>query len=311
MLQLQPTPARTTLGSRNPFQLICHKFGADLAVPNVTGIGDVLMYTRLVEEVAMRYGRPLNLLTGPIQPVDGVRTVDNEEPFPIWRGNPFVGKILDLAELSPESMALINASHERHCHFGHIISNICAEYGVVPRSVRPSLFLTEDECREALMKLSDLPRPVLCLHPYGTSSPKPAHPWYRDEWHNLLSALSTEVSAVEVGMHGREDKGLPTKRFCTTLREMMALVWASDMFMGFDSSVAHVATAFCKPAMVLWDPIRKSEIDTEPGMGPAAFARWSYPQNRNLMLLGESQGEIRRVALNWVRNVTQSIGAQY
>lgn len=304
-------PVGTALIARNPFQLICHKFKSDLAVPNVTGIGDVLMYTRLVEEVAMRYGKPIDLLTGPIQPTDGVGTLDDEESFPIWRGNPFVGKILNLEELSPESMALVNASHERHCHFGHIISNICAEYGVVPRLIRPSLFLSEEECRDALMKLSGLQRPVLCLHPYGTSSPKLEHPWYEDEWHHLLSALPAGVSVVEVGMHGKEDKGLSTTRFRTTLRQMMALVWASDMFLGFDSSVAHVATAFGKPAMVMWDPIRKSEIDTEPGMGPAAFARWSYPQNKNLMLLGESQGEIRRIALNWVNDVVRSIGAQY
>lgn len=239
MLQLQNPPARTSFGSKNPFQLICHKFRADLAVPNVTGIGDVLMYTRLVEEVAMRHGRPIDLLTGPIQPVDGVGMVDDEEPFPIWRGNPFVGKILDLTKLSPESMALVNASHERHCHFGHIISNICAEYGVVPRSIRPSVFLTEDECREALMKLSDLPRPVLCLHPYGTSSPKPAHPWYRDEWQSLLPTLSTEVGVVEVGMHDREDKGLPTKRFCSTLREMMALVPNSPRLIHSSIASAH------------------------------------------------------------------------
>lgn len=297
--------------AKNPFQLICHKFKADLAIPNVTGIGDILMYTRLVEEVAMRRGRPINLLTGPIQPIDGVGTVDNEEPFPIWRGNPYVGDILNLKELSPESMALVNASHERHCHFGHIISNICAEYGVVPRLIRPSLFLTEHECREALIKLSGLPRPVLCLHPYGTSSPKPGHPWHGDEWHRLLAEMPEGLSVVEVGMHGKEDKGLPTTRFRTTLREMMALVWASDMFLGFDSSVAHVATAFGKPAMVLWDPIRKSEIDVGPGMGPVAFARWSYPQNKNLMLLGDVDGEIRRIALRWINDFIRSIGTQY
>ncbi|MDP9650945.1 glycosyltransferase family 9 protein [Paraburkholderia caledonica] len=309
--QAPENPAETDPVGKNPFQLICHKFRSDLAVPNVTGVGDVMMYTRLVEEVAMRYGRPINLLTGPIQPTDGVGALKDEEPFPIWRGNPFIGQIFDLAELSPESMTLVNASHERHCHFGHIISNICAEYGIVPRAIRPSLFLTEAECRDALLKLSRLPRPVLCVHPYGTSSPKVGHPWYEDEWHRLLSSLPPTMSVVEVGVHGKEDKGFSNKRFRTTIREMMALVWASDMFLGFDSSVAHVATAFGKPAMVLWDPIRKSEIDTEPGMGPAAFARWSYPQNKNLMLLGESQGEIRRIAIQWISDVMRSIGAQY
>lgn len=298
--------------ARHPFLSICRKYDCDIAIPNVTGIGDVIMYTRLVEEVALRYGRPLNLLTGPIRPIDGVGTVDGEEPYPIWRGNPFIEKIIDLHELAPEVLEHVNASHERHCHFGHIIANICAEYGIVPRALRPSLFLTEGECREALWRLSELPRPILVIHPYGTSSPEPGHPWHSEEWHRLLDELRG-ISVVEVGMHGKEDKGLPTARFRTSLRQMMALVWASDLFIGFDSSIAHVATAFRKPAMVLWDPVRKSQIDDriQLGLGPAAFARWSYPQNKNLMLLGETNGEIRRIALEWVMQARRSIGTQY
>ena len=54
---------------KNPFMSICRRFDCDVAVPNVTGIGDILMYTRMVEEVSMRFGRPINLLTGPIQPL--------------------------------------------------------------------------------------------------------------------------------------------------------------------------------------------------------------------------------------------------
>lgn len=298
--------------ARHPFLSICKKYDGDIAVPNVTGIGDVLMYTTLVEEVALRFGRPLNLLTGPIRPIDGVGTVEGEERYPIWRGNPFVEKIVDLDEVAPDVLQQVNASHERHCHFGHIIANICAEYGIVPRTLRPNLFLTESECREALWRLSKLPRPVLVIHPYGTSSPEPGHPWHSEEWHRLLDGLPG-LSVVELGMHGREDKGLPTVRFRTTLRQMMALVWASDLFIGFDSSIAHVATAFSKPAMVLWDPVRKSQIDDpiQLGLGPAAFARWSYPQNKNLMLLGETNGEIRRVALEWIEQVRRSIGSQY
>lgn len=307
----ETTAGASTFLAKNPFQLICRKFKSDLAIPNASGVGDILMYTRLVEEVAMRLGRPINLLTGPIQPTQGVGTQKDEEAFPVWRGNPFVANILDLADLSPDSMALVNASHEQHCHFGHVISNICAEYGIVPRQIRPSLFLTEAECREALNLLSGLPRPVLCLHPYGTSSPQSGHPWHQHEWHHLLAGLPPSVSVVEVGMHGKEDKGLAATRFRTTLRQMMAIVWASDMFLGFDSSVAHVATAFGKPAMVMWDPIRKSEIDTGAGMGPAAFARWSYPQNKNVMLLGEAKGEIRQIAIRWINDVLRSIGAEY
>lgn len=298
----------------NPFLSTClaaKKYHCDITIPNVTGIGDVLMYTRVVEELALNYGRPLNLLTGRMRPVD-VGTVDDEEPYPIWRANPFVNTIVDAEEIAPELLHQINSAHEDHCHFGHMIANICAEYGLVPRTLRPSLYLTESECRDALLKLSNLPRPILCIHPYGTSSPTENHQWYRQEWIQLLSDLPKGFSVIEVGLHHKEDKSLPTKRFRTTVRQMMALIWASDLFLGFDSSAAHVATAFCKPAMVLWEPMRKNEIDerVKPGFGPAAFSRWSYPQNKNLMLLGETNGEIRKLALGWIHEFCRSISTQ-
>jgi hypothetical protein len=300
------------LPTASPFLAVCSiatKYQCDIAIPNVTGIGDVLMYTRVVEELAMRKGRPLNILTGRMVPID-VGTVDDEEAYPIWKANPFVNKIVDAQVIAPGLLQEINAVHENHCQFGHMISNICAEYGLVPRMLRPSLYLTEAECREALLRLADLPRPILCVHPYGTSSPMENHPWYKQEWIKLIDELPSGFSVVEVGLHPQENKSLPTKRFRTTLRQMMAIVWASDLFMGFDSSVAHVATAFSKPAMVLWDPIRKNEIDerVQPGFGPAAFSRWSYPQNRNVMLLGERNGEIRKLALSWIGEFHRSIG---
>ncbi|HWK47147.1 MAG TPA: hypothetical protein VNT30_20665 [Stellaceae bacterium] len=311
--RMEERPETTLSPATSPFLSICKEYLCDIAIPNITGIGDVLMYTRVVEELALRYGRPLNLLTGRIRPIDGVGTVDGEEPYPIWRANPFVDKIVDMEQIDPEILKKINASHEQHCHFGHIISNICSEYGIVPRTLRPSLYLTESECREALLRLSELSRPILCIHPYGTSSPREGHRWYHDEWIRLIEGLPQGVSVIEVGLHGKEDKALPARRFRTTLREMMAIVWASDLFLGFDSSAAHVATAFCKPAMVLWDPIRKTEIDEriQSGLGPAAFSRWSYPQNRNLMLLGETSGEIRKIALTWIHEFCRSIGPQY
>ncbi|WP_162787287.1 glycosyltransferase family 9 protein [Notoacmeibacter marinus] len=243
-------------------------------------------------------------------PIDDVGKLEDEEPFPIWAGNPFINKIVNADDLGVSIVDAISAAHEQHCHFAHVIENICAEHGVVPRSRRPSLFLSEEECRQALRLLSDLPRPILCVHPYGTSSPGEGHPWHREEWLKLIAEVSDRMSVLEVGLHRRGDKGLPTRRFRTTLRQMMAIVWASDMFVGFDSSVAHVATAFAKPAVVLWEPIGKTEIDRDVqlGLGAAAYARWSYPENRNLILLDDTQGDVRRATLDWIESHRCAIG---
>lgn len=290
--------------AHNPLRLLCDEYGCDLAIPSATGVGDILMYTTLVEEVAMRVGRPVNLLTGPMRPIDGVGTVNGEDSFPIWQANPFVGAIVDAEKCGASVIDRIHAEHENHCHFGHVIENICAQHGIVPRVLRPSLFLTEHECREALTLMSELPRPILCIHPYGTSSPDSAHPWYRHEWEQLIGALPEGISVLEVGIVEREDKGLATHRFRTTLRQMMALVWGSDFMMGFDSSVAHIATAFCKPALVLWEPVRKAAIDLteQPGLGAAAISRWGYRENKNLILLQDTRGDIRRIAVEWITN---------
>lgn len=87
------------------------------------------MYTRVVEELGMRKGRPINMLTGRMMPID-VGTVDDEDPYPVWDANPFVDIIVDAEAIAPELLQKINAVHESHCQFGHMISNICAEYGL-------------------------------------------------------------------------------------------------------------------------------------------------------------------------------------
>ena len=89
----------------------------------------------------------------------------------------------------------------------------------------------------------------------------------------------------------------------------MALVWASDLFVGFDSSVAHVACAFTIPSVVLWDPFRKLEIEERCNtyFAPAAMSRWGYPQNRNFMLLGIGRTKIVGRIADWVREFARSM----
>jgi hypothetical protein len=92
---------------------------------------------------------------------------------------------------------------------------------------------------------------------------------------------------------------------------MMALVWASDLFIGFDSSIAHIATAFELPALVLWEPLRKVEIEErwQSGFAPAALSRWSYPQNRNLMILGDRGDTIINSVTDWLSFKLKLLGA--
>jgi len=287
---------------------LAERFGCDLAIPSKTGMGNVLMYTRLVEDLSRRLGRPLTLLSGPMRTAAG--RVEDEEPYPVWGENPHVGGIIDPSDRHAEDLLQIEVEQDNLCQFGHLIENLAFHYDVRPSALRPSLFLSRAECMGAMERLRDLPRPLICLHPYGTSSPLPGHGWHLDNWRMLIERIAPLGSLFEVGLDSIEHKNLGLPRFRTRVREMMALVWASDLFIGFDSSVAHIATAFEKPAIVLWEPIRKVEIEEryQQGFGAAAVSRWGYPQNRNLMLLGDRGEEIIDVIEHQARKHLSSVG---
>jgi hypothetical protein len=284
-------------------------YGCDIGIPNDCGIGNILMYTRVVDDLAKLLGHPLKILTGRLNPAVGV--VDDEDRFPLWRNNPFVGMIVDADLIDPKIMIAINNEMDNLCQFTHMIENIAYHYGIQPRCLRPSIYLSHQEQSWALNTLKGLPRPIVCLHPHGTSSPKSGHPWHEENWQKLLERLKGRITALEIFKAGSESKQLCTIKFKTTLRQMMALVWASDFFIGFDSSVAHVATAFELPSVVLWEPIRKLEIEErwQTGFAPAALARWSYPQNRNLMLLGDRDDTIINLIADWLDKRLKSLRA--
>jgi hypothetical protein len=293
---LETTPLKET-------KRLAAAYGCDIGVPNDAGIGNILMYTRVVEDIARRLGRPIKILTGRLNPIGGV--VSGEDPFPLWKNNPFVHCIVDANLIDPNIMRAINREKDSMCQFGHMIENIAYQYGIRPHHLRPSIYLSKKEQTWALNKLHGLRRPIICIHPHGTSSPEPGHPWYEENWRKLLDCLGSQVTVLEIFKAGSEAKQLKTVKIKTKLRQMMALVWASDLFIGFDSAVAHIATAFELPAAVLWEPIRNVEIEErwQTGFSSATLSRWSYPQNQNLIILGDQANTIVNIINDWVAGV--------
>jgi hypothetical protein len=287
---------------------LAQKFDCDLAVPCHTGLGNIMMYSRLVDDLARRWGRPLRLLTGPIRTFAG--SIQGEDAYPVWAENPHVESIVDPSGTAYELMRDIEREQDNLCQFGHVIENLAFHYGLRPSAIRPSLYLSRAEAAGALERLQELPRPLICIHPYGTSSPPEGHPWHRANWLQLSERLRPLGSMFEIGIDRLENKSLGLPRFRTTIREMMALVWASDIFVGFDSSIAHVATAFQRPAAVLWEPLRKVEIEErfQRGFAAAVLSRWGYPHNRNLVLLGDRDDEIVSLVEEFVTERLRSMG---
>ena len=67
----------------------------------------------------------------------------------------------------------------------------------------------------------------------------------------------------------------------------------------------HVAAAFDRPSLILWDPERKlqAEESWQTGFSPDVMLRWGYPQNRNLMILGERSDELIVQVERWIRDL--------
>ncbi len=301
---MHPSPPASRFSDRPPLartKALSAQHACDVAVPNGPGIGNVLCYTRLVEEMALSLGRPLRILTAPLDPRTGGRSRDH--PYPLWEHNPYVGELVDLEGIDPDALRLMNAEKDDLCQFSHVIENICACYGLRPRSLRGSLFLAHAEMATALATLRHLPRPIVALHPFGKTASPQHSPWHAREWRSLISA-TPQFSYLQLGI---EEKHLGAYHPAADLRTAIALIWASDAFIGFDSSLAHVATALQKPTAVLWDAALKEPIEMRKQAGFAAslLMRWAYPQNRNLVLLGERGGEIQHLCAEFLADITR------
>jgi hypothetical protein len=280
--------------------------GCDLAVPNASGIGNILVCTALVEAVALQLGRRIRLLTSEMNPLIGKEPQDE---YAIWENNPYVKEIVDADKIDSQIMCEVNAEQDNISQFGHMIENVCYAYGVAPRALKPCLYLTPAEQSAAIDRLESIRRPLIAIHAGGTSASTEQSPWYLEKWKELCSELCDEVSFIQVAKAGFDQKCLGIPSPALTLREAMATIWACDMFIGFDSTPAHIATAFSKPSIVLWDVQRKSIIEDRHylGFAPASMFRWSYPQNRNLMILGQKDDVLLPLCMTHIRTLTASL----
>jgi len=276
--------------------------GCDLAIAGSIGIGSLVCYTRLVEEFALREGRPIRLLTVPLDCSFDGRRSEGEGDYPLWDGNPFIETIVNADLIDPAISEHLSAEMDNFCQARHEIENLCAPYGLRPRALRGSLFLSSEEKQWGLAQLSGLKRPVVCLCPYGRSSSPPGSPWYLDRWLELVEALEPRAGLFQVGHDNFEQKPLPVFTPPTTIRKIIALIWASDFYIGFDTGMSHIATALAKPAVVLWDAVRKAPLEEakQAGFSIAHMNRWAYPQNRNLVILGEKHRELLDLCLELV-----------
>lgn len=271
---------------------IAKKHKVDLAIPNCpgSGVGNALVYTRLVEEYALKYGKTLKIFTGPLSPSIG--KVGGENPFAIWENNPFVSEIVNGEEVSHEDLKIVNQERQSLIQLTHVIENICWGYGISPRELRSSLFLSKEEMAWAINQLESLPRPLICLHPGGNTKSLPGSPWHLSNWAKLMERFQGKIGFFQVGSIELGDYDLGLLNPGKYLRQMLSLIWASDAFIGFDSSPMHIATSFRKPVITIFDMRRKYEAEVKYSALhiPSVMLRWSYPFNHNIAVM-ENDGD--------------------
>ena len=279
--------------------------GCDLAVPSRIGLGSLVCYTPLVSALSRQKGKRIRLLTGrfPSDTYAELLGRAEDELFnPIWAHNPYIDKIVDADTIDANIMQEVSAEMDNFCQAGHVIENICHAYGLIPRRPAGELFLTTEEQAWALDTLAPMQRPLVCLCPYGRSSSRPESPWHFENWKRLVKRLEGRVGFFQIGHEKFHQKPLDVPAPKTTIRQMTALIWASDIYVGFDTGPSHIAAALDIPSVVIWDCVLKSVLEEhkEAGYAAATMGRWSYPHLKNLMILGERENEVLKATVRFI-----------
>ncbi len=157
--------------------------------------------------------------------------------------------------------------------------NMLKGLGLSPeRPVPPRLYLSNEERARARDRVGDVPEPRVIVHPGGLSTRrwKPSHYWGLAQ-HLAAQGMSVILTGTaEEGRAFRREGGLPDSvpprvhdwAGTLTLRELMALIAASQAVVCGSTGPGHIAAAFEVPTVSLIDP-RRSSIPTRWGfLGP-------------------------------------------
>ena len=309
--RLADRPLRVDRGRLQTTLWLAEKYACDIAVTNGIniGLGDILVITPLIEQMARHLGRRIRIATAPFDIRIGKD--DRETKYPVWDNNPFVSEIVEIEEEDWNSLPYLYGELKQACQFSHIIENNCFAFGLRPGPIRPRIYLTAEEQIWAFEALRGVKRPILCLHPGGKTAPSADQPWGKQRWLELVDYFRHRAGFLQIGFPAFDRNELGILQFNTTVREMFALVWASDLFVGFDSSPMHVARAFTKPSLILWDALAKAAAEerSHPGFSAAVMLRWGYPENRNLMILNEQDDNLLGHVVAWVEEKTLELRA--
>ncbi len=221
-------------------------------------LGDDLLCTAVLRE-ARRRGRPLTMMTARPElfagNADPVRLLPIDDDY-----------VAGLRRLGARVIQPYYVGHDARdpqrdlLPSRHIIAEMCALAGLRGEvTLRPYLTLTSSELATGRIFSSR----QIALHSSGLAAaiPYPAKEWGSDRFTALARQLHPHAKIVQLGSPG--DPALPVDtdlRGRTTLRQAAATLAASDLFIGLEGFLAHLARAVDCPSVIVMGGRAPAEI---------------------------------------------------
>src|SRR5262245_46636307 len=166
--------------------------------------------------------------------------------------------------------SLRGARADRRKHILDLNRDLLDALGVPAASARPALYLTQEERGSARAHLSarGAAAPQVAIHPGG---PYPSRRWSPERFAELISLLTERRGAACVVVAGPHEQDL-SRQICAatpdaipagvlSIRDLMGVVGACDLFIGNNSGPLHLAGALGVPTVSVMgpsDPLRYS-----------------------------------------------------
>jgi len=230
------------------------------------GIGDILLATPAIRSLKRRY---------PSCRIHVYCALETHKEA--LMNNPYIDRLIFVGILGRKIINLLRGLRLATFHmtnYGNLGPNyykksateiIGEKFGVAVDDPRPDCFLAEEEEREARKITSEYPNPVAIQITSKSSHNKS---WPAENWEKLI-VNNPRYNFLQLGLADEElIRGAVDLRGKTTLRQAFGVIKTVRAFIGPDSALAHVATAFRTPAVVLF--------------GASTPMVWGHATNKNL-----------------------------
>lgn len=206
------------------------------------GLGDCLLHTPLIETLFNLFNKRINVFTNQVN------------HFELLQNNPYCDINLEL-----DINKFISNKKNRFISYGNLLpsissnesasSLICRLYGIKPFTNNPQIFLYPEEINFGQSFTENLVRPI-SFNPSSQCSKN--QEWSIESWHLLIKSLP-HVSFLQLGVASESlIEGAIDCRGKYSLREQLAILAHSSLYVGLDSFWGHACSALGIKGIILF-----------------------------------------------------------